>query len=344
MMECIVHPAVSAKEWNEFVVRNGGGFLQSFEWGMFQERYGIHMMRVMVKDGGIPVLCATVIRRPLPMKKEFWYVPFGPVFAVHGPSRREVFHFFTTALRERAPADVVFLKIEPDAEWTDVSFAGEGFVQGKDIQVRNTVIVDCAQAEDDLLKHMKQKTRYNIKLAVRHGVKIAGTNDQVSLDRDIFFSLMEETAKRQGFRLHPRKYYETMLDLFLSAENDRGAFSQKLFFAQYDGKVIACALVGFFGGRATYLHGASSDEYKNIMAPYLLHWEIIRYAKSIGCDAYDLWGVSAPDAKGKDAAWGGFSRFKFGFGGALVNYPGAHDLSFNALWYNAYRVGKAVLR
>ena len=344
-MECIIHPAISAKEWNEFVVQNGGGFLQSFEWGSFQEQYGTRVMRVMIKDSGAPVLCATVVRRSLPMRKEFWYVPFGPIFSLHAASRRTIFHFFVTSLRERAPADVVFLKVEPDTAWDDVSFGDEGFIQGKDIQVAKTAIIDCTQSEDGLLKHMKQKTRYNIKLAAKHGVKIAGTSDHVALDRDIFFSLMEETAKRQGFRLHPRRYYETMLDLFLGADRGMGSFSQKLFFAQYDGRVIACALVGFFGGRATYLHGASSDEYKNIMAPYLLHWEIIRYAKSIGCDTYDLWGVSTgTEKKEKDAEWGGFSRFKFGFGGVLVSYPGAHDLSFNALWYNAYRLGKAILR
>lgn len=344
-MECIIHPAVSAKEWNEFVAGNGGGFLQSFEWGSFQEQYGTHVMRVMIKDSGVPVLCATVIRRPLPMKKEFWYVPFGPIFSLRAASRRNIFHFFITSLRERAPADVVFLKIEPDAAWDDVSLGDEGFIRGKDIQVAQTAIIDCTRSEDDLLKHMKQKTRYNIKLAAKHGVKIAGTSDHVELDRDMFFSLMEDTAKRQGFRLHPRRYYETMLDLFLEADGGLRSFSQKLFFAQYEGRVIACALVGFFGTRATYLHGASSDADKGIMAPYLLHWEIIRYAKSIGCDSYDLWGVSAGTEKNeKESGWGGFSRFKLGFGGSLVSYPGAHDLSFNTLWYNAYKLGRAILR
>lgn len=344
-MECIVHPAVSAKEWNEFVIRNGGGFLQSFEWGSFQEKYGIRTMRVMVKDAGMPVLCATVIRRPLPMKKEFWYVPFGPVIASGTASPRAAFHFFSGALRERAAAETVFVKIEPDTAWSGVSFPEEGFVRGKNIQVAQTAIVDCAKEEDEILKRMKQKTRYNIKLAARHGVKIAVTGDQVALDRDIFFSLLSETAKRQGFHLHPRQYYETMLDCFLNAEYDPAAFSLRIFFAQYEGRVIACALVGFFGGTATYLHGASSDDYKNIMAPYLLHWEIIRYAKSNGCARYDLWGVSTPgETQGKKSAWEGFSRFKLGFGGALVSYPGAYDLPLNALWYNAYRLGKAVLR
>lgn len=344
-MECVIHPAISVKEWNEFVVRNGGGFLQSFEWGTFQEQYGIRVMRVMVKDAGVPVLCATVIRRPLPMKKEFWYVPFGPVCAGGGDARRAAVHFFVASLRERAPADTVFVKVESDIPGDAALLKEEGFVAGKDIQVRSTVIVDCTQNEDELLARMKQKTRYNIKLAVRHGVKIAGGGDGVALDRDIFFSLLEETAQRQGFHLHPRRYYEAMLDLFSDAEHDPLAFSVRVFFAQYEGRVIACALVGFFGGRATYLHGASSDADKNVMAPYLLHWEIMRYAQSVGCDSYDLWGVSADaDKKGKEGSWAGFSRFKLGFGGTVITYPGAHDLSFNALWYNAYRVGKSVFR
>ncbi|MBU4142976.1 peptidoglycan bridge formation glycyltransferase FemA/FemB family protein, partial [Patescibacteria group bacterium] len=112
-----------------------------------------------------------------------------------------------------------------------------------------------------------------------------------------------------------------------------------LFVAEYEGKVIAANIVVIFGSRATYLHGATSSEHREVMAPHLLQWEQIKYAKSQGCAEYDFWGIvneHTLDKRGQ--SWEGFTRFKRGFGGQEVNYVGYWDYPLDKLWYFLYRL------
>ncbi|MEK7493626.1 MAG: peptidoglycan bridge formation glycyltransferase FemA/FemB family protein, partial [Patescibacteria group bacterium] len=214
-------------------------------------------------------------------------------------------------------------------------------------QPQETTIVDCALSEEEMLSRMKPKTRYNIKVAQRHGVKIISPDDQTQLDPEIFLSLLSLTATRHRFRTHTARYYRLMLESLLpqGASVVDHACAARLFYAQYGGEVTACALVMFFGKRATYLHGASNDVQKNVMAPYVLHWEIMKYAQKAGFLEYDMWGVategSSEETKRK---WGGFSRFKLGFGGAVAHRPGAYDFPLRPLWYTIYRGAKKASR
>lgn len=340
-MELSLYPSLTKEEWNRFVLSNGGSFLQSWEWGEFQKKSGRGLTRATVKDGKKLLLLATFVHHALPFTKWYWYVPYGPVYAHDGGEM--AFGFFVQEVRRLAPANVVFLKVEPDLGYPAPA-AEFGFVKApKDVQAGETMIMDLSQTEARLLSRMKQKTRYNIRVAERHGVKIISPDDQKSLDTSIFLSLQKETARRNRFRLHPEKYYRDMMVLFLGREEARD-FSLRLFLAQYKGEVVAAALIGYFGKRATFLHGASSDAHKNSMAPYLLHWEIMRHAQSQGYAEYDLWGiVTERTSKAHRKKWEGFSRFKLGFGGSVVAYPGAHDLPLHTLWYTTYRIAKKIL-
>ncbi|MBI5913226.1 peptidoglycan bridge formation glycyltransferase FemA/FemB family protein [Candidatus Azambacteria bacterium] len=345
-MEFLFNPAVSHEEWNEFVVRHGGGFLQSFEWGAFQHSVGNAVARIIIKKDGVTVLCANGIRHALPLKKAYWYVPYGPVIAAAIEDKEKMVQFFIEQLTRAAGEEVIFVKIEPEEMGAREYFAERG-VSSAAAQPQETAIVDCSLPEEEMLSRMKPKTRYNIKVAQRHGVKIISPDDQTKLDPEIFLSLLSETASRHHFRTHAAQYYREMLKSFLPAETTvpDHACTARLFFAQYGGEVIACALVMFFGKRATYVHGASHDAQKNVMAPYALHWEIIRYAKEAGFSEYDMWGVategSSEETKRK---WGGFSRFKLGFGGAIVERPGAYDFPLRPLWYTIYKGARRASR
>lgn len=343
-MEFFYNTTSDVKEWNAFVAENGGSFLQSYEWGEFQKKAGRGVVRAGVREQGELTACAAVFAYDLPFQKRYWYVPFGPVVSSENGGGQARTAFLFRELPKKVLPNVVFLKVEPDRIFADGDLASLGFQKSsKTVQTPETLIADLTLSEDALLARMKQKTRYNIKLAARHGVKIIGVEGKESLDPEIFLSLMKETAVRNRFRLHPAEYYRAMTDALVGAEPKREAqtCSAKFFFAQYEGKIVSCALVAFFGARATYLHGASSDEYKNIMAPYLLHWEIMRYAKSRGFSEYDFWGIvtERTDKKNRQK-WEGFSRFKEGFGGNVAEYPGAYDLVFSKVWYNAYRMAR----
>jgi len=353
-MEFLLNPLVKKEEWNRFAVENRGSFLQSYEWGNLQQMSGYDVTRVIVKEDGRIMLAAQIFKYALPLGKSYLYIPYGPVFNLSQPGRdREVFEFFIAELKKLASKEsgIIFLKIEMDSPFTKakpMSYIGLALVgfrkSAKDIQARETMVMDLMSSEDDILARMKQKTRYNIKVAQKHGVKIVSL-DSGAMDPKIFISLLEETAMRNGFRTHGGKYYLDMMDLFLGkpVSPQANSLSQKLYFAYYKGDVAAAALVGFFGGRATFLYGASSGQYRNIMAPYLLHWEIMRDAKRLGFAEYDFWGIVTPRTdKNQVKKWLGFSRFKEGFGGRVAEYPGAYDLVFNKLWYNVYRIVRRI--
>lgn len=342
-MEFLLHPTITQEEWNGFVVAHCGSFLQSWQWGEFQKKFGNDFARALVKEDGKLLLCANIIEYSLPLGKRYWYIPYGPVVGASGDMRADTLDFFVRRIQSAAPKDVIFIKIEPDAD-SDISLAPLGFAKSpKDIQTTETMIMDLSLPEEELLANMKQKTRYNIKLAARHEVKIVSPAEQEAIDPQVFLALLFKTADRNRFRPHPEKYYTDMMELFLGKETKAPAlrYGQRLFFAQAQGEIIAAALVGFFGNRATYLHGASSDTHKNMMAPYLLHWEIMRYAKARGFSEYDLWGIATEKThKASREKWEGFSRFKTGFAGAAIAYPGAYDLPLNSLWYTAYKIAR----
>jgi len=343
-MEFLFNSLINKEEWDEFVAENGGSFLQSWEWGEFQKRFGREVFKFCVKGGDKILLVAQAARYALPFKKSYIYIPYGPVAAQNFSNKQELFDFFVQELKksEMVSEGTIFLKIEPDEIFVP-SFAAAGFKKSdKDVQARETLIADISKPEEELLAQMKQKTRYNINLARRHGAEIISIGDEKKA-KETFISLLFETAKRNNFRTHPEKYYIEMMEMFLNNRAAGEFFSERLFFARYQGKITTAALIGFFGGRATYLHGGSSDEYKNIMAPYLLHWEIMRVAKRLGCSEYDFWGIvtDKTDSKQKQK-WEGFSRFKMGFGGRIVEYSGAYDLVFDKIWYNIYKLARKV--
>ncbi|MEK7098185.1 MAG: peptidoglycan bridge formation glycyltransferase FemA/FemB family protein, partial [Patescibacteria group bacterium] len=268
-----------------------------------------------------------------------------PIFASGSAIKRDIFDFFIAELKKTASREsgIIFLKVEMDREWGEIDPVVVGFRKStKDIQARETMIMDLTQPEDDILREMKQKTRYNIKIAQKHSVKIIGVN-AVKTDPQFFISMVHEMAVRNGFRPHSKKYFSDMMNLFLgkSITPELPEFAQKLYFAYYQEEVVAAALVGFFGGRATYLHGASATRHRNVMAPYLLHWEIMREVKKLGFNEYDFWGIVTQRTDKKQVKkWIGFSRFKEGFSGRVLEYPGAYDLVFNKLWYNGYKIAR----
>ena len=141
---------------------------------------------------------------------------------------------------------------------------------------------------------------------------------------------MKITARRDGITPHSESYYRQMFET-IPAEN------LKLYVAEYGDKIIAANLVIFYGNTATYLHGASDNKSRNVMAPYFLQWRQIQYAKAAGCTRYDFGGVKND---GDDKSWAGITRFKSGFspGTLPVEFPGSYDIVIDPVRYNLYRL------
>ncbi len=196
-----------------------------------------------------------------------------------------------------------------------------------DTQPKENLIIDITKSEEDLLAQMKSKTRYNIRLAKKRGVKVFHTREKKYID--IFCDLVEITANRKGVQFHNRKHYQKMFDNIPSD-------ILQLYVAQYNNKVIAINIVSFYEGVATYLHGATSDEHRNVMAPFLLQWQAIKDAKEKKCRWYDFGGMFP---KSNDNGKNGITRFKKGFAPHVDLFitQGSYDIIFSRTMYYLYR-------
>ncbi|MCR4314356.1 MAG: peptidoglycan bridge formation glycyltransferase FemA/FemB family protein [Candidatus Uhrbacteria bacterium] len=312
--------------WNQFVLEHGprsGRFLQSWEWGEFQQEVGEKVRREEMVDGGEVVGVAQWLDRRAIDVVQYAYCPKGPVLR-KGTERTEGLK----GLRGK-----IFLRIEPDE-----SSLLPLCVKSIDLSPAHTRITDLCATEDELLAGMHSKTRYNIRLAQKREVKVK----MVSSDFEAVWKLFEQTSSRGQFRLHRRGYYEKMLALLLDGECR--AF---LATASHEGNLLAANVMIDFGDTRTYLHGASSNTYRSLMGPYLLHWELMRDAKARGFTSYDWWGVAPPEPSSIPTSphpWTGLSRFKRGFPGVESVSPGTYDLVLKPFAYHLYQFGRSLVR
>lgn len=315
---------------NDFVsARPHSSFLQSFEWGQFQKAVGRKAMRLGVFEAGKNQLAgsALLIKHTLPFGKYYWYCPRGPVLA--GTDAME-------AIARYVPKHGgVFLRVDP----LDDAVVAAGGSPRSTVQPSNTRVLDIMKDEEALLLGMHPKTRYNIRLAQKKGV-IARCFEKPSSER-IFecINLIAATSARHGIKAHPRFYYETMLRALCATASD-GLYAN-VFTAYFQNKPLASNIVLFFGDTATYLHGGSEAEHKNVMAPYLLQWEAIREAKRRGFRFYDFWGVAPPGAERH--TWQGITRFKNGFGGEIISYPSGREVPMGRFWYGLFCIVKKIV-
>ena len=196
-----------------------------------------------------------------------------------------------------------------------------------------TFVLDLTKSEEELLKAMHPKTRYNIRVAQKHGVII--TNDDSPHAFNEYLRLTRETTKRQGFYAHNETYHRRMWEILHHAGIAR------LWTASLNGKILAAWIIFVWKDTIYYPYGASSREHRDVMAPNLLLWEIARWAKQNGYKKFDLWGALGPNPDPNDP-WYGFHRFKEGFNPALVEFVGSYDLILNPLLYRLYTVADTI--
>lgn len=311
------------KEWNDFVVAAGadGGFLQSWQWGEFQQEIGREIFRVSVGEdkagtGEKISAVALVIKHSLPLGQNYLYVPRGPVV-----SDSDFAEIISEIKKLGVSNHSLFVRIDP-AWKDDRGLKSYGFNFVGQVQPKKTLMLDLNWDETDLLAAMKPKTRYNIKIAQKHGIVIKEAKEE---EFELFWELMVKTCARDGIKSHPKGYYQKQLKI--------PGF--KLVLAWWQNKAIAGAIIGDFSDTRTYVHGASDYEFRDKMAPYLLQWEMIREARKLGLNHYDFWGADQSNLK-----WAGVTRFKIGFAPqrALTEYIGAYDLALRPIAYRLYKL------
>ncbi len=288
-------------------------FLQTSAWLKFQETVS-HKAHLYSFEYDNKKLYFTAFEHSLPVGKKYLYIPRGPLVndsAVWSELLREL----KNNLKDKK---VIFVRFEPDSSWTEMTCK-----RVLDIQPSHTFYTSIDQDEKELLAAMHPKTRYNIRLALKKNLAFS-PNDS---DFQGFVKLMNETSERDGFKAHPAEYYKKMIE----------CKAARLATVRLDGELLAAGIFAQCGDTITYVHGASASKQRELMAPYALHWEMIMLAKGQGLKHYDWHGV---DSK----KWPGVTRFKRGFGGHDINYPGTIDFVLEASSYIGYTVVRGLRR
>jgi lipid II:glycine glycyltransferase (peptidoglycan interpeptide bridge formation enzyme) len=321
--------AISITEWDAFISRfPNPHILQTSPWGQLKADFGWQLAHVASHDCGAQIL----IKRIFP-GINFAYIPKGPV----GPDWNQLWPIIDSVCRGK---NCVFLKIEPDywvsddpkREGNNYNFSNNFVPSLHSIQPMRTLVVDLTGEESQILGRMKQKTRYNINLALKKNVIV-----KPQIELNAFYDLMKITGQRDEFGIHSLAYYQRAFDLFHAHDQCL------LLMAEFEGTPISALIVFKVGNRAWYFYGGSSNLQRDKMPNYLLQWEALRWAKKQGCCEYDLWGVPDVDldileanfTSQSDGLWGVY-RFKRGFGGELKRSVGPWDRIYNPFLYRLY--------
>jgi len=342
-------PEINAEEWENFLLAfPEAHILQTRHWGDLKSRYGWKVTRVIAGSsagGPAEISGAQVLFRSIPLGFSIGYIPKGPVGQKGSQENKLAWEALWREIdsicqNQRA----ILLKVEPDllepeiyteeSKNASTRFTLTGFrVSENSIQPPRTILVDISGEEGDILRRMKQKTRYNIRLAQKKGIVVS-----TSADLDTFYRLMRDTGRRDRFPVHSQDYYQDAYEIF------HPIGQCELFQAEFGGLPIACLMAFARGQRAWYFYGASADVHRDLMPAYLLQWEAMRWARARGCQIYDLWGVPDQEYEVLESQftnhsgglWGVY-RFKRGFGGQLRRAVETLDRVYFPLLYNFYR-------
>jgi lipid II:glycine glycyltransferase (peptidoglycan interpeptide bridge formation enzyme) len=355
-------------------------FLQTYEWAQVKARYGWQPIfflwsgkfyKAYTSDqldqldlsdrsdirAACLVLKRTVLSRGFAARLCILYAPKGPLLDwSNEPLRKLVLDDLQSFARKQG---AIFLKADPDVVLgrgiPGTEDAGEdndgqavmsdlrrrGWRSSSDqIQFRNTVLVDLSASEEEMLRRMKQKTRYNVRLAEKKGVTV---RVGARADLPLLYRMYAETSVRDGFVIRDEGYYRMVWQTFMSSNVGKLEGSRvptlniptcEPIIAEVGSEPVAALFVFYFADRAYYVYGMSREAHREKMPNHLLQWEAMKRAKGRGCLVYDLWG--APDEFNEnDSLWGVF-QFKQGLGGQVVRTLGAWDFVSRPFWYKMY--------
>jgi len=299
-----------------------GNIMQSVLWHNVKSTWGHEVVVSRDKTGQIRGGMSVLIQKIPVLGVSLLYAPRGPVCDLGDRALVEDLKKGADEIARRHKG--YLFKMDPDVLNNDLDFialtkslgfkaflGGDGF---ETIQPRfNYRLYLDGRSEDELFANLTQKTRYNVRIAKKHGVKIQ-IRGKESLDD--FIRIMEVTGERDSFSVRGKSYFEGMLDGL--------GETCRLYMAYYEGKAVAGAITTNYAGKCCYLYGASDNNHRNVMPNYLIQWEMIRWAAQTGCEVYDFQGVSGNLNEENNPLYGLY-RFKKGFGGTLDEGTGEFD-------------------
>lgn len=331
-MTIIPFKAENKSEYSAFVsAHESGSFLQSWTWGDFQATHNKIVIRLGFFEQDELVGTVQILKTKIPHLPGFYlYAPYGPLLAKHSLEELALMTV-STYIQEHYP-ESWFARLEPKQ-----SLPIEGVVTQR-IQPSKTLVTEISQETEKLLAEMHPKTRYNIKVAHKHGVsvvveKITSGFSEADLENNVpFIQLLTQTSKRQDYHSYPASYYESLIRFFAGNEA-AGDCALVLYSSHFEGQLLSAAMMIDHGTTRTYLFGGSSDLHRNVMAPYALHYQAMQDARQHRFTRYDWWGIETATGK-----LPGFVQFKLRWGGDQVAYPPAIDVVYKNTAYTLYKI------
>lgn len=319
-----------AENWDNWLLVHGQDeFLQSYEWGDFQAVEGKEALRILMRKNEEIVLQVQGFVHHLPFGLKYVYLPRSQKLDI------EQWKALSQFLKTQGFA---FARVEPVEDFGEVDIKK---VKTHHRQYQYTSLIDLTQSDEELLKSFHEKTRYNIRLAAKKGIVV-----KKEKNADIFWPLLKETYQRDGIKSHSEKYYRDFIALPGCTQLT----------AYFEDTPLASVLLYTFGKTSVYVHGASSNLHRNLMAPYLIQFEALQCARGEGCTQYDLGGVAKtvasndPNAEtffhyswDKNDKLSGVTRFKAGFDGTIKHSADACDIVFQKNKYFLYTLARKFL-
>jgi lipid II:glycine glycyltransferase (peptidoglycan interpeptide bridge formation enzyme) len=323
-MEIQIKEVESKDIWEDFLKKQDNPtFLQSWDWGTFQERFRPKVYRLGIyKDTEIVGVCLCYLL--VTKLRTHIYCSGGPILDWQNIS--ETFPALLMHLKSLAKKNnAKFIRLDPqilDIQAHHELFKKYGLVKANtNTQAERKWMLDLTPDLDALLNNMRKNTRYSVRKAEKQGIKTTFTTK--AEDFHIFWDLFAKTFNKKQFTPHPKNYYQEQFEVFEKAGNYR------LYHSTVNDIELCAALFMFYRDSACYLHAANDNENRDYFGAYDLIWQVIKDAKASGLKYLDFWGI-APNEDPKHP-WAGFTFFKRGFGGQEINIIRAHDypVSFN---------------
>ncbi len=339
----------NAEEWDAAMMGNiQRHILQSTQWANFKSRTGWQAHHLLWRgednkvQAGVSVLEKVSFLPLVKIPIKIFYAPRGPALDwTNAELVNEVLSDLTLFARELG---AIFIKVDPEVFNT---LENEEFFQVKptgtevqqqllkhnwqlatdQIQFRNTFWLSLLEEDDQLLAKMKQKTRYNIRLAEKKGVTVRKAAKE---DFHLLYQMYAETAERDHFIIRPEAYYTDLWTQLMDQQMAVGLL------AEYDGEPLAGLVLFVYENRSWYFYGMSTEKHRNLMPTYLLQWEAMKISKQMGCTLYDLWG--APNEITAEDSMFGVYRFKQGLGASLIQGIGAWDYAVKPFYYQLFTI------
>jgi peptidoglycan pentaglycine glycine transferase (the first glycine) len=303
--------------------------LQSVGWGEFRKKTGIKV----IKANGIQMTIHRIPHSPW----SIGYIPKGPL-----PTAEMISGLMEIGKQE----ECIFIQLEPNVvsdKNLELKIKNSGLQPAAHpLFTKYTFILDLTKSEEELLKIMHPKTRYNIKVALKHGVKIVQDESDKAFKE--YLKLTEETTGRQKFYAHTQKYHKLMWETLrvknseFKIQSSYDELTAHLFIAKYNEQSLAAWILFVYKDTLYYPYGASSSLHRETMASNLMMWEVIKFGKKLGLKQFDMWGALDNDNPDKNDPWYGFHRFKEGYGPEHVEFVGSYDLVINPLLYAGYKI------